>query len=160
MTTTVAAASLDLKSITKPGDQIIWGQATGEPLTLTEALVAQRADLGGVSVFLGSGFSDTLQPEHADHVRFRGIGTHRRLGKRGVLEIVPCHVGQIGRYIDEGTIRCDVAFVQVSPANAKGEHSFGVINDYVQSAVRRARVVVLSGLTRSASSTTSSGRQR
>jgi acyl-CoA hydrolase len=145
MTAVVAAADLDLTSIVRPGDQIVWGQATGEPLTLTETLVAQRADLGGVSVFLGAGFSDTLQPEHADHIRLRGfgaIGTHRRLAKAGVLEIVPCHIGQIGRYIDDGAIACDVAFVQVSPADAQGRHSFGVINDYVQSAVRRARVVV------------------
>jgi acyl-CoA hydrolase len=145
VTAVIAAADLDLKSIVRPGDQIVWGQAAGEPLTLTEALVAQRAGLGGVSVFLGSGFSDTLQPEHADHIRFRGmggIGTHRRLARRGVLEIVPCHVGQIGRYIDDGAIACDVAFVQVSPADAEGRHSFGVINDYVQSAIRRARVVV------------------
>lgn len=145
MPKTVAAADLDLKSIIKPGDQIVWGQATGEPQTLTEALVAQRQDIGPVSVFLGAGFSDTLKPGHADRIRFRGfggIGTHRRLAKAGVLEIVPCHVGQIGRYIEDGTIACDVAFIQVSPANSAGEHSFGVVNDYVQSAVRRARVVV------------------
>lgn len=145
MTTAVAKSALDLKSIVKPGDQIIWGQATGEPLTLTEAFVAQRASLGSVSVFLGSAFSNTLKPEHADHIRFRGIGgigTHRRLTKHGVLNIVPCHVGQVGRYIDDGTIACDVAFVQVSPANDRGEHSFGVINDYIQAAIRRARVVV------------------
>ena len=32
---------LDLREFIRPGDRIVWGQATGEPLTLTEALVAQ-----------------------------------------------------------------------------------------------------------------------
>src|SRR3546814_10756983 len=52
------------KGIIRKGDAILWGQACAEPLTLTEALVAQRAEIGGVNVFLGSGFSNTLRPEH------------------------------------------------------------------------------------------------
>ena len=51
---------LDLGAIVRAGDQIIWGQACAEPLTLTEALVEQRARLGGVSVFMGSCFSSTF----------------------------------------------------------------------------------------------------
>ena len=41
------ADGLDLKSIIRPRDAILWGQACGEPLTLTEALVQQRRELGG-----------------------------------------------------------------------------------------------------------------
>ena len=53
---------IDLREFLRPGDTVIWGQGTGEPRTLTEALVAQRASLGGIKVFLGSAFSDTLKP--------------------------------------------------------------------------------------------------
>ena len=38
--------------------------------------------------------------------------------------------------------RQDVAFVQVSPPDAAGNHSFGLISDFVQAAVAKARVVI------------------
>jgi acyl-CoA hydrolase len=44
--------------------------------------------------------------------------------------------------IEEGLIGCDVAFVQVSPPDANGSHSFGLISDFVQAAVAKARVVI------------------
>jgi acyl-CoA hydrolase len=138
-------AALDLKGIVKPGDHVVWGQATGEPQTLTETLVRQRRELGNVNVFIGSCFSRTLQPEHTDRIRiagFGGIGNASELTKGGAMEIVPCHVGQIARYIADRRIGCDVAFVQVSPPDPDGRHSFGVIHDYIPTAAAVARVVV------------------
>lgn len=145
MTVKIDSAALDLAAIIKPGDAIAWGQACGEPLTLIETLLAQRERLGGVSAFMGSSFSNVVKPEHADHIALTSwcaIGTLRTLTKAGKLGIVPCHVGQIGRLIADGTIACDVAFVQVSPADAEGNHSYGVINDYTQALVANARVVI------------------
>ncbi|AGH48989.1 acetyl-CoA hydrolase/transferase [Sphingomonas sp. MM-1] len=145
MTETLRADALDLARILRPGDHIVWGQACGEPTTLVEALIAQRAGLGGVSAFAGTSFSGLLTPDIADHVAISSmgaIGALRTLARAGVLGIVPCHVGQIAALIEGGIIGCDVAFVQVSPANADGNHSYGLINDYVQAAVARARVVV------------------
>jgi acyl-CoA hydrolase len=145
MTRDLDPTTLDLTGIVRPGDRIVWGNATGEPQTLTETLVRQRRDLGGVEVFVGASFSRTLQPEHADHLRMRGfggIGTASELAKAGVLEIVPCHVGQIAQYIADRRIGCDVAFVQVSPPGPDGRHSFGVAHDYIPTAVDVARVVV------------------
>jgi acyl-CoA hydrolase len=70
------------------------------------------------------------------------IGALRSLTASGRLAVIPCHVGQVAGMISTGQIGCDVAFVQVSPADADGNHSFGLINDYVQSAVERARIVI------------------
>ncbi|MET4577461.1 acetyl-CoA hydrolase/transferase family protein [Ottowia thiooxydans] len=137
--------TLDLARYIRPGDGIVFGQATGEPLTLTEALVQQRAALSGSSIFFGSGFSRTFQPAHADHLRFSGIGgvgTLRKLATSGVLDPVPCHISSVAGLIRDGTIRCDVAMVLVSPSNDAGEHSFGVINDYVRAAIASAREVI------------------
>ena len=138
-------SDLDLTRFVRPGDSILWGQACGEPQSLVEALVAQRARLGGVSVFLGSGFSDTLQPEHADHIRFTGIGgvgTHRRLTKAGVLDVLPSHISRVEPCIRDGILPCDVVFVQVSPPDEKGNYSLGLISDSLKTAVGKARVVV------------------
>ena len=141
----VQPEALDLREFIRPGDQIVWGDAAGEPLTLTETLVAQRARLGGVSAFLAFAFSDTLQPAHADHIRMvgiGGIGSLRKLTRAEVMEIIPCHIGQLHSYLMQGDIGCDVAMVQVSPAGPDGRHSYGVTGDFIAAAVARARTVI------------------
>lgn len=141
----IAAAELDLREFIRPGDRIVIGQAAGEPLTLTEALVAQRAAIGPVSVFLGLCLSTTFQADQADHITFESfgpMGASRALAKAGVLNISPVHYGQISRYIDDGVIGCDVALAQISPPGPDGKHSFGLVNDYNRAAMARARVVI------------------
>jgi acyl-CoA hydrolase len=141
----IDADSFDLASLIRPGDAIVWGQACGEPTTLIEMLLAQRQLLGGVSAFAGSSFSGILKPEHTDHIAISsmgGIGALRSLAKSGVLGIIPCHVGQIGSYLAQKILPCDVAFIQVSPADAAGYHSYGLINDYTRAAVKAARIVI------------------
>jgi acyl-CoA hydrolase len=44
--------------------------------------------------------------------------------------------------IEAGHIGCDVAFVQVSTPDAAGNHSLGLVSDYIRAAAARARVVV------------------
>jgi acyl-CoA hydrolase len=140
-----APDDLDLTRFVRRGDRVVIGQACGEPQTLVEALVTQRASLGGISAFMGTAFSTTLAPEYADHISFRSmgaIGTVSRLSRANVLDIIPCHVGQIGALIERGVIGCDVLFVQVSPPDQLGRHSFGLVNDHVQAAAAAARVVI------------------
>ena len=139
------APELDLRDFVRPGDHILWGQGTGEPRTLTETLVAQRAELGGVSVFLGSTFSDTLKAEHADHIRFvaiGGIGRNAELVRAGVLDVLPCHISDVPRLLETRRLPVDVMFVQVSPAGPDGRHSLGLVADYVMEAISQARTVV------------------
>ena len=123
------APMVDLASAVRPGDGILWGQACAEPQTLVEALVSQRARLGGVGCFLGSSYSGIVQPAHADHLRlssYCGIGVNRALADAGALEILPVPYSQLGSLIRDGRIRCDVLFLQVSIPNARGEYSLGV----------------------------------
>ena len=145
MTHTWHSDHIDLAAAIRPGDAIVWGQGIGEPLTVTEALVAQRAALGGLKVFVGLMFSQTLQVEHADHLQISGLGglgSGRRLTKAGVMAVRPLHLSQIGPCIEQGLIGCDVAMLQVSRPNARGEYSFGGTADYIQSALAKARVVI------------------
>ncbi|WP_407169169.1 acetyl-CoA hydrolase/transferase family protein [Bradyrhizobium sp. ORS 111] len=145
MTEWIASEALALDRYVRSGDRIVWGQACGEPTTLVETLIAQAAGLGGVSAFAGSSFSGLLTPEMGEHVSLSSmgaIGALRSVAKAGRLGIIPCHVGQISNMIEAGLIGCDVAFVQVSPSDTDGNHSYGLINDYVQAAVAKARVVI------------------
>lgn len=136
---------LDLTQFLRRGDHIVWGQACGEPTTLVEALLAQAERIGDLSAFTSSSFSGLLTAEAGEKVRISSMGTIgalRPLAAAGRLGIIPCHVGQIGPMIGDGIIGCDVAFVQVSPADAEGNHSFGLIHDHVAAAVAKARVVI------------------
>ena len=145
MITILDRNAISLDRFVEPGDQIIWGQACGEPTTLVEALITQRAELRGVAAFVGSSFSGLLTPGMTDEISVNSMGAMgalRSLAKEAKLGIIPCHVGQIAGMIARGLIRCDVAFVQVSAPDADGHFSYGLINDYVQAAVAKARVVV------------------
>ncbi|MGE0803178.1 MAG: acetyl-CoA hydrolase/transferase family protein, partial [Lautropia sp.] len=138
-------AKLDLARFIRPGDGVLLQQACGEALNLGERLVEQRAAYSGATLFFGTGFSATFQPEHADHLRFKGIGgigTLRKLVSAGKLDPVPCHISAIEPLLRSGAIRADVVLLQVSPPDARGEFSFGLVNDYVRTAMARARVVI------------------
>ncbi|MEO5843348.1 MAG: acetyl-CoA hydrolase/transferase C-terminal domain-containing protein [Caldimonas sp.] len=141
----IDAAQLRLADWIRPGDGIVMGQGTAEPLTLTEALVRQRGELGGVRAFLAAMFSDTFLPGQVDGIELRGmggVGTNRRLVKAGAMDVIPCHVSQNADFIGDGTIPCDVALVQVALRGADGRYSLGLGADHTRAAVDRARVVV------------------
>jgi acyl-CoA hydrolase len=139
------SAGLDLSQFIKAGDRIVIGQACGEPTSLVEALIAQGKAIGDLHAFIATSFSGIFSPETADCFALSSmgaIGTLRSMANANKLAIIPCHVGQIGPMIEAGIIGCDVAFLQVSPADADGNHSFGLISDHVQAMVAKARVVI------------------
>lgn len=150
MTTTVSPAELDLARWVRPGDGIVFGQACGEPSTLVDALIAQGAGIGGLSAFIATSFSGVFSPDTAGAFRLSSmgaIGALRSMTKgdgqgRGALDVIPMHVSQVGPLIEAGIIPCDVAMIQVSPADEHGNHSFGLISDYTAAMCRRARVVI------------------
>ncbi|MDR3417257.1 MAG: acetyl-CoA hydrolase/transferase C-terminal domain-containing protein [Nevskia sp.] len=144
MTATVDAAALELRRFLRAGDRIVWGQACAEPTTLIEALIAQAGDIGHISAFAATSFSGLLDraAEKIDISSMGAIGALRTLAAAHKLGIVPCHVSQVGPMIELGLIGCDVAFLQVSPPDRHGRHSFGLAGDFVQSMVAKARVVI------------------
>lgn len=145
MTVVTQAGELDLAAYLRPGDRIVWGQACGEPTTLIEALIAQAESIGRLSAFAATSFSGLLTAQAAEKISLSSmgaIGALRTVAAAGRLGIVPCHVSQIAPMIEQGLIGCDVVLVQVSPPDANGNHSFGLISDFVQAAVAKARVVV------------------
>ena len=138
--------SIDLKRFVRPGDSVLWGQACAEPMALTEALVDQRANLGGITTYMGASFTDTIRPEHADFIEMKGfvaVGTMRRLAKAGVLQVIPCHISLVSSYIEQEIVPCDVAFLQLPPALEDGSYSFGLTSDYTRAMVKKARTVVV-----------------
>jgi len=140
-----ANPSPDLTRYIRSGDGIIAGQACAEPQTLMEALVAQRASCSGARLFLGVNYAGIVKPEHADHLRlsaYCGAGHNRALADAGVLDIHPHPYSRLAALIRERKIRCDVALLQVSRPNARGEFSLGLAVDYLPPAMGTARAVI------------------
>lgn len=145
MTIATTPESLELRQLLQPGDAVVFGQACGEPVTLVEALTAQGSGIPGLSAFIATSFSGLFTPETAASFRLKSmgaIGALRTMTKANALDVIPVHVSQVGPLISAGVIPCDVAMIQVSPADAEGNHSCGLISDYVRAAVEKARVVI------------------
>lgn len=141
----IDATNLDLSAYLRLGDRIVFGQACGEPTTLVEALIEQGTRIGGLSAFIATSFSGLFTPETAAAFRLSSmgaIGALRSMTKANTLDVIPAHVSQLGPLIGAGIIGCDVAMIQVSPADANGNHSCGLISDYIRAAVATARVVI------------------
>jgi acyl-CoA hydrolase len=137
---------LDFSTIVRPGDTVMWGQAAAEPVVLTRLLMAQRHRIGRFSAFIGATWSDTLAPEHADHVSFVsycGAGRNRELARAGVLDVWPGHYSQLPVCIANGLLRVDVLALQVSPPDEDGNYSLSMASDYVAAALATARCVVV-----------------
>jgi acyl-CoA hydrolase len=139
------AAGLDLTRHLRPGDTVTWGQACGEPLSLTRTLASQRASLSGVRCFLGIPCSDTMRPEHADHLRFvsySGAGANQALLRAGALDLLPCHYSALPSILAAGPLRADAVLLALPPARPDGRHGLGVCADYVAPLIGTARVVI------------------
>jgi acyl-CoA hydrolase len=145
MTQTISADGLDLTAYLEPGDNIVFGQACGEPGSLVEALIGQGRGIAGLSAFIGSSFSGLFTPETGQCFELRSmgaLGSLRLMAKAGQLKVIPFHMSQIGPALEAGSLRCDVAMVQLSHSGRDGYHSCGLVSDHVRSAIRAARVVL------------------
>jgi acyl-CoA hydrolase len=144
MTVELDAAALDLARFIRPGDTVAIAQGAAEPLTLTEALVAQSAQLGAIRVFIGAMYSDTFAPEAAPGFRYASYGalaSNLRLARAGRLEIVPCHYSQLPWLLASGPVKADVVMLALSPA-VDGVMTIGAAHGYALAAATRARVVL------------------
>jgi acyl-CoA hydrolase len=136
---------LDLAALIRPGDTVVWSQACAEPVTLTEALMSRRAEIGNFRCFLGFPVTKTARPEHADHVSFVsycGSGANRALHRAGVLDILPCHYSSLPELLSHGPLRVDVLMLQLPPADDNGRYSLGLADDYTAALAGTARLVI------------------
>lgn len=145
-TPTDPSVDLDLRAFIRPGDVVVWGQACGEPSTLTEQLVSQRDVLGGIRCFVGIPAAATLTADTVSGLSpfsYCGTGSNRALHDAGLLGIVPGHYSMLPRLLSHGNARADVVLVQVSAPDDQGQHALGLTDDYLSTAIDSARVVLV-----------------
>ncbi|MCG6206959.1 4-hydroxybutyrate CoA-transferase [Rhodopseudomonas sp. HC1] len=137
------SSPLDFAGLIRAGDLVVCGQATAEPLTLTEALMAQAAALPPFRLMLGPVFSDTFgsAPPNVSFVSYGVIGNARKLARAGRLDVIPSNYSAFCADFAAGRHRADVVLVQLAEA-PDGRLSASLSRDYVIDAARRARLVI------------------
>jgi acyl-CoA hydrolase len=140
----IAAEAIDLTSLIRSGDTVIWSQGPSEPMALTQALIQQRHQIGKFRAFLGSCYSKTFEPAQVDCIEFIGLGAvgfTRKILEAGALQVIPCHLSELASLIRNGKLRIDVVLLQVN-RDDHGAYSYGSVCSYLSEAVRTARTVV------------------
>lgn len=133
---------IDLTAHIRENDLIVVPQGTAEPLDLTRRLVAEQHQLPNVRVFLGTVLSDTfLSATALSLVAIGGLGKAHRLVSAGLCAVVPCHISQIPTLFEE-RLQPDVVLLQLSGESRDGGHSVGIVDDYLQAAMAKARVTL------------------
>ena len=143
---TSEAKRIDLRRYLRPGDTVLVGQGTSEPRTLVESLIEQRFELAPLRVFIGASFTGLFRPEHAGPLKFVSYGAVGRtaaLARAGVLSIIPLHIGTLPSLIRERTLRIDAVLAQVGEPDREGNHSLGLVSDYLPAAIGCARVTIV-----------------
>lgn len=140
-----AAGAIDLSPYIRPGTGIWWSQASAEPTVLVHALIEQADRLGPVRVFCGMSWDERLTTQLPGSISvqsYGALGKLRRLSLAGRLTIVPCSYSALPRLFAEGSLPCDVGFVQVSAPDADGRCTLGVGIDYAADALAHTPVLI------------------
>ena len=130
----------------RPGDRIVVGQATAEPVGLVAALLELAPRVGQLKVFCGYSLNPIWKGEVPDALRvstYCGLGSMGALIARSRAHVIPFSMSQLSSVLLSRTMPVDVVLLQVSPADEDGYHSLGCSVDYVWDAVQVARVVIV-----------------
>jgi acyl-CoA hydrolase len=116
--------------LVRPGDRVFIGTACAAPVTLVEALERRKPTPPDVELFhfLTSGLAPLWveRPSAYLHRCFFVGSDVRALVRSGQAEYVPISLTQIPHLTENGRIKAEVAFVQVSPPDAHGFVSLGI----------------------------------
>lgn len=135
---------IDFSGLIRENDLVVCGQATAEPVTLTEALMAQAGNLPAFRMMVGPIFSDTFSAACPPNISFQSygvIGNARRLARAGRLDVIPSNYSAFCASFASRRHRADVVLVQLAQS-AEGRLSASLSNDYVIDAARGARLVI------------------
>ncbi|WP_426613953.1 acetyl-CoA hydrolase/transferase family protein [Bradyrhizobium sp. McL0616] len=136
--------AIDYSGLIREGDLVVCGQATAEPVTLTEALVAQAGHLPAFRMMVGPIFSETFSASYTPNISFQSygvIGSARRLAKAGRLDVIPSNYSAFCADFASRRHKADVVLVQLAESG-DGRLSASLSNDYVIDAARGARLVI------------------
>lgn len=133
------------------GETIVYGMSISQPPALLKALADRilSANLQNINIytFLPREYSQTtvLSPELCDqitHHSWFGGAADRMMTKYGLSYFVPSYLHQIPRLCSE-FMDIDTVITTVSPMDKAGFFSFGTGNDYISTAARCGKRIIV-----------------
>lgn len=130
--------------VVQPGDWVTCG--LNEPVALIDALSA-RADLTDVTFYAGESVQGKVLRVLESPSKIRLIISFlnpftQAAFNEGRFEFLPSFFSSGTRVFAESTIKCNVAFVSVTPPDARGYCSLGTSVDYIKDAIEYIPTVV------------------
>jgi acyl-CoA hydrolase/GNAT superfamily N-acetyltransferase len=132
----------------KPGMSIFLGTGNAEPRTLVKALMESEApNLQDLEFIQLVSFGDAVSIEEKYTHKFRlktffaGWIVSEAI-RAGRVDLIPGRFSRIPMLIDSGTIKIDVAFIQITPPDNAGYSSLGPAIDVARQAMEKASLVV------------------
>ena len=128
----------------KPGDMVFIEGTSGEPRTLVDALAADHKRLKGTHILDSRVIPGSPYAKLTDY--FHIITMHvnpdyRDAVHKGIVDFLPVALTQTPKLF-KTTVPLDVALVQISPPDEKGNVSFGCVPGFNRDAARSARIVI------------------
>lgn len=132
----------------KSGDLVIVAHACGEPVILTDAMVANADKYGYENVevvhMVAMGKAGYCAPEMSKHFRHNGLflgGSTRKAIEDGRGDFTPIFFHEVPEYLSS-TRHVNVALIQVSEPDSHGYCSYGISCDYTKAAAETADIVI------------------
>ena len=130
----------------KSGDRVVVTHATGEPILLTDAMVANAEQYENVEVvhMVAMGKAEYCQPAYDrnfHHNSFFLGATSRAAAAEGRADFTPVYFSEIPALLRDH-LHPNVALIQVSPPDEHGYCSLGVSVDYTKTAAEEADLVI------------------
>lgn len=128
------------------GDHVVFSQAAGVPLLISEHLYKNKRNYRDVNIFhmltLGEGLH--LKPEcqgHFHHLtNFAGANSRKNI-ENHQGDFIPCYFKDVPAMLGHA-FPVDVAVISVSHPDTDGFCSFGVSCDYAKAAAQKAKIVI------------------
>ncbi len=144
----IVAPSVAMSGI-EPGMSIFLGTGVAEPRTLVKHLFsAQMANLSDLELIQLISLGDVVSLSTSQNkLKFRlktffsGWLASKAI-TAGFVDMIPCQFSNIPRLIASGTLKVDVAFVQISPPDDAGFASLGLAVDIAKHAMQKAFLVI------------------
>lgn len=138
----------EILSKVKPGMRVFIGTGVAEPRTLVKGIMDSTAqNLQDLELIQLVSLGDTISYPKLDSMKFRlktffsGWVASDAIS-RGQVDLIPCRFSRIPALFENGQIRVDAAFIQITPPDDAGYCSLGVSVDVARLAMGNARLVV------------------
>lgn len=137
----------DWPRLLRPGSRVFIGGGASVPHALVDSMLrhAERfVDLEIVHIH-GLGPTPWIEPRYEQVLRTNSFfltPALREAVERGQADYTPCALSEVPALFRSGRVPVEVALIQVSPPDERGDCSLGVSVDVVRSAVKSARRVI------------------